>query len=83
MFSAIASINTTIFGKKEGEGHSRNPIMSAEEITLVEFREKLSKYPALIETFSRPGMFLFFVADDLELRKYNCSKGRSLEPRAA
>jgi hypothetical protein len=56
MLSTLAAVNASIFGRKE-ESNDSNIIMAADEITLAEFREKLGKYPALIASHSKPGMF--------------------------
>jgi hypothetical protein len=61
MLRTIASVNTSIFGKKDDTDNSNITTMSANKITLAEFREKLGKYPALIKTFTKPGLFPFFI----------------------
>ena len=59
MLSAIASVNKSIFGEKEDKNNSNLNVMSADQIALAEFKEKLGRYPELIKRYNKePSMFL-------------------------
>jgi hypothetical protein len=56
MIRAIASSTQTIFGKSPVKEDNAN--MSVDDISLATFRDALSKYPSVIESFSKTRKFI-------------------------
>jgi hypothetical protein len=73
MLGTIAKVNTTIFGTEED--HVDNANMLASTIGLAEFKDALSRYPALITSFSKPRKFASpwkkFWRHDIDIKAHN------------
>jgi hypothetical protein len=64
MIRAITSVNTALFGKNEDK--ENNAKMSASTIGLAEFRDALSRYPAVIKSLSKARKFVILDWGGLE-----------------